>query len=538
MKTCAVRPALPEQNRFNEGATRFAAALKSLGWEKWAALSIMLFLLAVYLVSLKSPAVGLYHDDGIYAVTARALAEGRGYRLIDLPREIPQTKYPYLFPAALSLVWRLWPSFPENVTALKTLPFLCAVGWFVVTYKLLLRMGAKEVQARWTVLLAASSPLVIFLSTNLMSEPMFSALFTGALLAVTIAERSGSDDIVWLAGVLAALAFLTRTIGVSLLIAIPLALILKRRFKATRRFLLVSAPIAGTWPLWVYFHPADKDGILSYYSFASYSSWNIVASYSLLEKSRILMKNALVALVSPANLMGFPYSLWLVALTLAFMVGILLAARSRKVIHLDSVHLAVATYLLICLCWAWPPERFLIVILPLILFTIGETLWRLRLRGTPWILGAAALCFSLSHDFQAIHRPSDVIAAAQWRELSSMFSWLRANAPQDATVLADEDPAVFLYSDRKSVRNFIEDPVKLFYAQTPPASDPNEIAALVSNTSASFLLVTPDDGFSLVAHGVEMFVAAHPGVLYPVNRPGSIPGFQIYRIQRPVSYRQ
>ncbi len=28
---------------------------------------------------------GVYHDDGIYVSTAKALAEGQGYRLINLP---------------------------------------------------------------------------------------------------------------------------------------------------------------------------------------------------------------------------------------------------------------------------------------------------------------------------------------------------------------------------------------------------------------------------------------------------------------------
>src|SRR5579864_8867895 len=52
-----------------------------------------------YWTALHAPAVGMFHDDGIYAVTAKALATGHGYRIISLPGEIAQTKYPILLPA-------------------------------------------------------------------------------------------------------------------------------------------------------------------------------------------------------------------------------------------------------------------------------------------------------------------------------------------------------------------------------------------------------------------------------------------------------
>ena len=48
---------------------------------------------------------GSFQDDGIYVVTAKSLAEGRGYRLIHLPGEPAQTKYPILYPAMLAAVW-------------------------------------------------------------------------------------------------------------------------------------------------------------------------------------------------------------------------------------------------------------------------------------------------------------------------------------------------------------------------------------------------------------------------------------------------
>ena len=46
--------------------------------------------------------VGWYHDDGIYTITANAIADGRGPRLDYLPGAPYATKYPLFWPALLA----------------------------------------------------------------------------------------------------------------------------------------------------------------------------------------------------------------------------------------------------------------------------------------------------------------------------------------------------------------------------------------------------------------------------------------------------
>ena len=70
-------------------------------------LCIVGMLAAMYMTLARTPAAGTFHDDGIYLVTAKSLAEDHGYRIISIPGEPPQTKYPILFPWLVSLVWRL-----------------------------------------------------------------------------------------------------------------------------------------------------------------------------------------------------------------------------------------------------------------------------------------------------------------------------------------------------------------------------------------------------------------------------------------------
>jgi len=80
------------------------------------------------------PHLGHLHDDSIYWAAAKSLAQGHGYRILSLPQQPFETKYPPLFALALSLIWKLDPRFPENlqlstVFAWVWLPIFLALAW-------------------------------------------------------------------------------------------------------------------------------------------------------------------------------------------------------------------------------------------------------------------------------------------------------------------------------------------------------------------------------------------------------------------------
>jgi len=143
----------------------------------WAVLVV-----AAYLAAWRAPAVGFFHDDGLYAVTAKALAEGQGYRITSLPTPIPQTKYPVLFPALLSIVWRAYPAFPANLPWLKLVPLVSVLLWLALSVTWLRQRGATPTEARFIVAAAASTGWAIFLSSTLLSEALFGAMVVAALV--------------------------------------------------------------------------------------------------------------------------------------------------------------------------------------------------------------------------------------------------------------------------------------------------------------------------------------------------------------------
>ena len=178
-------------------------------------------LAAIWAVAWSLPAIGLDHDDATFLITAKAISAGHGYIVESLPKPIPQTAFPPFFPAVLALFTLVsleghW---------LKVLPLACAVGWLLLTRRLLLKMGASRSAALLLVGLTAASPTVVFLSTNLLPETLFALLATAALLTL-LQERA------LIAGALAGLATLTQTAGVSLIAACILTLAARRRFRS------------------------------------------------------------------------------------------------------------------------------------------------------------------------------------------------------------------------------------------------------------------------------------------------------------------
>src|SRR5690242_11217502 len=70
------------------------------------------------------PHLGYLKDDGAYFATAKAIAEGKGYRDVSLPGEPWQTKYPPLYPAFLSLAWLAGRTLPVAIAIASALNWM------------------------------------------------------------------------------------------------------------------------------------------------------------------------------------------------------------------------------------------------------------------------------------------------------------------------------------------------------------------------------------------------------------------------------
>src|SRR5262245_17031986 len=240
---------------------------------------------------------GEYHDDAIYVVTAKALAEGEVYRLTNLPGSPPQTKYPVLYPALLALVWKAWPHFPDNLLALKAVSLAFGAMALALCYLYLVRFGYASRRAAFAgVALAGTGYHFVLLNTVTMAEMPFALLTLLALWRLEWAVRDPQRG-AWQAlldGVLLGLPYLCRSVGLAF---VPVGLWLARRRGPTAvGCALVVLPwlawSAGAWRAGAY------DPVEGYYT--DYAGWWL--SLGATGLARVVLVNAVRLLLGLGSL--------------------------------------------------------------------------------------------------------------------------------------------------------------------------------------------------------------------------------------------
>lgn len=462
---------------------------------------------------------GVYHDDAIYVSTAKALSQGDGYRLINLPSAPIQTKYPVLYPALLSIVWRLWPRFPDNLLAMQELTLLAGAAAVAVAYLYLVRFGyfSRRVAAA-SGLLCATAPFPLYISTQTLSEAPFALL---VLLAVWTLEcqarrRSSSRLSELVLGVVLGLPFLCRSIGVAL---VPAALFVL--YRTRHRIRWVMCGLAGVMLPWVLWSSAGwgvwrQDPVDGYY--ADYAGWWTSSGLPFLKQ--VILSNLVVALSASASLglEGLSTALGQVASALSFVLfatlGLLLWISVFRQLrtHLVLPCFLIACFLPILLC-PWPPHRFLVPVLPLLLAylvsiisaLLGPLLriHRIELLSLACVGVAIAANVLLQHRHYELSRrtgyPYTGIPAepVTWRSYEDVFEWLRTHAQPEDVVASGFDSMIYLYTDLRAFRPFTPCAASLFYgAKLPPVGTSDDLVETLRIHQPRYLVQLPLPGFS------------------------------------------
>jgi hypothetical protein len=448
---------------------------------------------------LRAPAVGVFHDDGVYLVTAKALATGNGYRIVSLPGSPAQTKYPILFPFLLSLVWRAAPEFPRNLIWLRLIPLCAGACWLALSWRLLRRLGATSEVAAISVALAAASPWTIFLSTTLLSETLFAAWLAAALLALvrTGEQESGRFSAIAAGGLMGA-AILTRTPGVAPAFGGAVFLVLNRRWKPSVQYAAAASLLAVPWFLWSNLHAADTV-VDPFYSGDNYRSWNIVFNYPWRDKLAVIGVNAFWA-TQVGEYWGLglrTWSAWSAAIVCSVWTirGFWLRRRS-------AVTLVCLCYFALVLAWAFPPMRFIVPIIPCLVWLMFTGAG--RLRPVAFVVASLLMLSSLAATARVAHVSAarggtwfDEYQVDDWRGIANLIAWVDQNTPHNATLIATHDPTFYLFTGRQAVRPDSMDPLMLYYNVWGRAADAEREAEAfrerVLLVQADYVVVTPRD---------------------------------------------
>jgi len=524
----------------------------SLSWRDYGAATLLaLAIVADATLRMVPGVIGVIDDDAIYAVTAKALAEGQGYHLVNLPGAPPQNRYPILYPALLSLACRTASTREAQVFAMQCTTTALGALALALAYLYSVRFAlSRRVAAFAGCLLAASASNFLFYCSQPLSEMLFLLLLVVALWVTERRLRASVSSAFMdvLAGALLGLPLLARTAGA----VVPLAavVVLLRHRKPVGWILVGAIVVSLPWFAWV-LHSASRasDGVSAYQT--DYFAW-ARSNGSLI----VPLANAFNVGQSFSHIDLEAMSQWLYAHTdaagwIVFAIGSLpwvgVLSRSRS---LTLLPVTLLFYLALICVWPWPPDRFLVPMLPFLATMLVDGALssgaRLDLSRSAAVVTVVAVVAAIVSNgslvlrYSAESRESGYPYFAlpdepvQWSSFRTAFAWLDEHTQPDDVIATGFDPMTAFYTGRAVIRPFVFRPLSMYYgAPEPPLGTVPEFDALLTKHAARYMLLTPMPAYSIEPAFFELVSAAvrEPGsLLMPVWQSKTDPRFAIFQV--------
>jgi hypothetical protein len=390
---------------------------------------------------------GIWHDDGVYVLLGRSLAEGDGLRYVGVPGAPWAPKFPPLFPALLGLVWFLFPDFPENVAPLGVvnlvLTALAGGVFFVYLRKIL------KVPHRFALIVTA----LVWVSAHIwrvasvpLSEPLFLLMLLLALWAGGRMESQKGPGPLVLFLLAGGLALYARTLGLAVLLGGVCTLLLSGRRKEALGICLGSLAVLLPWVVWSRWAAASIPEVFLDV-LGPYGGWLMAQVFQdPWEFCQFALSNAghLLARTVTLTLPGMPGPQLLIGVLLvpAFLLGLWELFERTKILSLTIIF-----SLGILLVWPFQEIRLLVPFQPLLMLAMVMGGWRAlnwvdlpgRLRTPLLVLALGWVVFFAS---VSIFRLSTGWTAESYRIRSeALMDAVRAvgeKTPPDAIVGAPE----------------------------------------------------------------------------------------------------
>jgi hypothetical protein len=465
--------------------------------------------------------LGLFHDDGIYAVVAKSLHDGAGYRIISLPTAPDQTKYPFLYSYILSGLWSLNPKFPNNIGLLKAANALFLAVIFVLSYLFYRRRIQKEEsEGLLFAALVCINPIVFSFTDFAVSDILFLLIVLSAFVIFDASEECTCRPIsVTLLAVIVALGFLTRSAAVPLAVAGAAHFVWKKRYRDLIRYVCVVVISITPWWLWVRTRSNQTASpLLDYY--VSYSSFppafvimwsDPFGAIEIVWGNLRYMVEALDLIFQSRIVPG-----------LLLPVGLLLLFGLWRLFNDQSVFFRsyVVLYLGMVVALPFPPERYLIPLVPAIYFFLFRGVQAAEVHLNSLITAEPRkkiLChlvrltfalvvvlqvgwifnYFLNRDVATTRAWFGKRLPASWQGFSETFEWIRNNTDQSTILATAFDPMYYLYTGRRAIQPSLYKPRTYFYPYgqaVPDVGSPEEIRAELKSLGAGFLVIHPLSG--------------------------------------------
>ena len=468
--------------------------------------------------------IGLFHDDGIYAVVGKAVAQGDGYRIVSLPSPPAQTKYPFLYSYLLSALWALNPSFPQNIPLLKALNVAILVAIFFVAVAYYRRCASgSTASAPLFALLVCCNPIIFGFTDYVLSDLWLVLLSLCALTLCAGGEtyRATFWRLLLLAGV-TGLAWLGRSAALPLLCAGAIYAFTVRGWRAMTCYILGVLALLAPWLAWLWSHgqqPADS--LFAYYTAydvtgAGAGEWaaTIRRHWSIIQGNARYLYGMLETFYLTPLLPGFGLFLGVFSF-----IGVIASARREDLFAWSFLALSVA----LLLVWPFHPGRYLAPLAPLVLLFLFRGMaraqswletalrhntaswrWLARLAWCPVLIillldGVWLSSYLLIRDDQTTRALYGRRLPYSWSGFEESFAWIRAHTDADALLATSYDPMYYLYTGRRAIRPALHRPASYFYPYgeaQPDVGSVEEVKPQLVKLRINYLIVDPLDGYA------------------------------------------
>jgi len=461
------------------------------------ALGLFVFVVALWAQS--SALAGVFYDDGIYLVLARALADGDGYRYLHLPGAPEAVHYPPMYPFALSLLWRIWPMFPSNLALFELMDSLTFGAAAVV----IARQVARWALPGWvkvTTLVASFTafPLLAIVSVRF-SEPLFLLLFAAAI-SLADSDSPTLRGAVG-AGLFAGLATLTKSLGSAAVIGVTISFLLRKEFRLALVAGVIGLGVTIPWLLWVQEFSGAIDPRLAMV-YGNYGNEVVgVGIGSVLADANLRVFGPTARLLLPA-LPGF---VWWPFATL--LTGLTVYGCFKQFSRARALVSTLTLYSLVVTVWPFAPDRYVWIVLPWWLLLLATGLYNLFQRGNPWkgLAMTVALVALIGFVPRQVTSLRDHSFSRTAERISVPFGLLLPSVvqelPADAVIATGDEALVFLYTGRQTVpASLVALPIHEFENLSPEES----LAFYCDNGVTNIFLSGDGDPVSNVIDGLRI----------------------------------
>ncbi len=462
------------------------------------------------------------YDGAGYAVLARALLEGEGYRAIDHPDRPPHAHFPPGYPALLAATWR---ATGISMTAARAASVVCTVGAALAAWCWFRRM------------LPASAALLLGLALSfnwlwartggaIQSEPLYLLL---GQLTILFAARGVHPIAV---GAMLAASLLTRHVAVGLAIAVLIDLGLRRRWRAALAVAGTAGLLISPWVIWMATASAGRtqadlilqgngtwlDRIAGQLVFYVRRIPDQIAG-PFVEVGTTFQHNAKVAIAA---------NVWTVIATGVIAFGWIRTLRRPRRRLAGLVPLAT---LLVLLAWPFTEAgRFLIPMIPCILVGAVEGLTGVFRRPRPsrrrLIAAGLVLAASLPYSAYSLVTGKARAAESSHRDFDAACAWLSERAERAGPVLTRHPGEVFWRTGRQALE------VATSERPGDVDADVDTIARTIETYHVAYLLVDRERYANAPTSPLARFVARFPGRVRTVwSGDGDTSSVVIYRLE-------